>query len=251
MIKIINPCKCEVYTRYGKETRMENAFCKIEINEENGTLSITGVIGPLSSGNAKGSAGQCINEIRTGEPTEEWTDEMLQKFCDIWDEWHLNDMRAYCSHMKELGWTKHFNEEIKVSKWTITKEAYNAKRNAENRALRCLKEGTPFYPTKDEIAYANMPYEITTYNGEEPSYNQSVYKESYKLKEKDCLGNSNTTKKTRGWISYKDHPLGFLGRPCPVCGYAYGTSWLKEDLPQDVIDFLESLPASKITPAWV
>lgn len=33
--------------------------------------------------------------------------------------------------------------------------------------------------------------------------------------------------------------------------YKYGTAWLKEDLPVDVIDFLCNLPDSKLVPAWV
>ena len=245
--KIINPCKCKVYTRYGNTTQMTNAFCKISL-DESGRLSITGVVGPMSSGNAKGSCGQCIDEIQQGTPTEEWTAEMLQKFCEVWDRWHLNYMRAYCNHMKELGWTEHFHEKVKIETWRLTKEASDEKHKAENRAIECLRAGRPFYPTKDETFYANLKYEIEAYGNDDPSL---VYRDAYELKEKDCLSRSTTRYEDRGWIRYKDHPLGFLGRPCPVCGYAYGTSWLKEDLPQDVIDFLNSLPETKIKPAWV
>ncbi|KKK83807.1 hypothetical protein LCGC14_2789720, partial [marine sediment metagenome] len=40
------------------------------------------------------------------------------------------------------------------------------------------------------------------------------------------------------WITRKEHPFGLLSYPCPVCGYKYGSAWLYEPLPQDVIDFL-------------
>lgn len=103
MKKIISPCLCKVYTSSGNEATAR-AFCKIQF--ENGRLSITGVIGPLRSGGYRGSAGQCVDEIREGCPCDEWTREMLDKFCSIWDEWHLNDMRPYCKHQKELGWDK-------------------------------------------------------------------------------------------------------------------------------------------------
>lgn len=33
--------------------------------------------------------------------------------------------------------------------------------------------------------------------------------------------------------------------------YCYGSAWLYEEIPQDAIDFLKSLPNTKITPAWV
>lgn len=32
--------------------------------------------------------------------------------------------------------------------------------------------------------------------------------------------------------------------------YRYGSAWLREELPQDVIDFLASLPETDMTPAW-
>ena len=53
------------------------------------------------------------------------------------------------------------------------------------------------------------------------------------------------------WISYTEHELGFLGKKCPVCGYRYGTAWIKEDVPQEVIDWLFALPDARTRPAWV
>ena len=44
---------------------------------------------------------------------------------------------------------------------------------------------------------------------------------------------------------------GFLGRPCPVCGYKYGSAWQTEEVPKDVIEWLFDLPDTKIKPAWV
>jgi hypothetical protein len=50
-----------------------------------------------------------------------------------------------------------------------------------------------------------------------------------------------------GWDDYNKHP----SEPCPTCGYKYGTALLHKEVPQDVIEFLELLPETKITPAWV
>jgi len=91
--KVVNPCTCEV------NGRNYSAYAKIKFI--NGNLTIFGIIGPMSDGNSIGSAGQCVDEIRAGKPTADWTSKMLQKFCDIWDDFHLNDMRPYCSHMKK------------------------------------------------------------------------------------------------------------------------------------------------------
>ena len=63
MKKVINPCKCEVYTRSGR-TQMANAY--VEIEYKDGKLSLHGVIGPMSNGDCRGSAGQCDEEISKG-----------------------------------------------------------------------------------------------------------------------------------------------------------------------------------------
>jgi len=39
--------------------------------------------------------------------------------------------------------------------------------------------------------------------------------------------------------------------PDPEDGYRYGSAWPKEEVPESVIAFLEQLPGSPITPAWV
>lgn len=36
-------------------------------------------------------------------------------------------------------------------------------------------------------------------------------------------------------------PLGYLTKPCPICGYKAGTAWLTKPVPTDVIEFLFSL----------
>lgn len=231
MVKIVNPCKCDVGNKY-----LRNAYAKITY--ENGKLSIRG--------SAKPFFGQCVDEIRGGTPTENWTPEMLRKFCDIWDEWHLNDMHPYCKHMKELGWDEQTRETVKITKWDVKKEVWDKAKDAEKRAIQFLKSGKTFIPTPEETMYANVGYGAVTYNDELPKH-----PELYEFKEKDCLGHSNVEYKTRGWIRYTDHELGFIGKPCPVCGYEYGTQWIKEEVPREAIDFLFNLPETKITPAWV
>lgn len=38
-----------------------------------------------------------------------------------------------------------------------------------------------------------------------------------------------------GWTSNK------VGEPCPTCGYKYGTAWLFEQVPAEIIDELEAM----------
>lgn len=239
---IVNPCTRMEYT-YGSRKKEVQVFCKIVF--DNGRLSITGVVGPTSNGNCCG-AGQCTEEIRTGTPTKEWTKEMLEKFCDIWYEWHLNDMRPYCKHMKQMGWDKEAMESVEIKTYTLNSEGMRKKKEAEARALKCLHQHEGFFPTWDETICSTLPYEQKIYNGsgvDRPEY--------YNFKEKNCLGHSNIEYKIRGHINYSENELGLLGSKCPICGYKYGHGWLKEEIPQDVIDFLTNLPKSNKVPAWI
>lgn len=241
--RVINPCTNEVYI-YNDKERPVNSFCKIEYQD--GQLSITGVIGPKSNGDSWGSCGQCVDEIRKGVPTKEWTSDMLQKFCDIWDEWHLNNMRPYCSHMKKLGWDKMASEKVEIKTYKLTRETREKQNEAKNRALKCLANHEPFFPTLEETKIYNLPFEKKSYNGSEFSDS-----ECYEYTEKNCLGHSNTDYKTRGWIDYSNNELGLLGKPCPVCGYKYGHSWIKEDIPEEVLQWLYDLPRNKTSYAWI
>jgi hypothetical protein len=87
-------------------------------------MSITGVIGPRSSGGSAGGAGQISMEFAHRDPAdndkrfgislikasefnfaEGWNAEKWLDLLDIWKRWHLNDMQAACKHQRKLGWT--------------------------------------------------------------------------------------------------------------------------------------------------
>jgi hypothetical protein len=57
--------------------------------------------------------------------------------------------------------------------------------------------------------------------------------------------------KEAGWVTIDEHPEGLLCKPCPVCGYKYGSAWNKEEVPDGVLDWLRALPDTEIHPAWV
>ena len=120
-------------------------------------LSISGVEGPLPSGNALGRCGQIYQNLEIVNYAPGWDKALLSRFLHVWDRWHLNDANSACEHQRALGWT------------------------------------------------------------------------------------------------YKEHsdPVTFQGEACPTCGYNIGSAWLLEKVPQDVLDFLASLPDTDRTPAWV
>ena len=240
MKKIINPCTCNV------RGRNENAFVKIEYVD--GCLSLSGVIGPRKSGNCRGSAGQCVDEIRSGSPVTGWTRDMLRKLCNVWDQWNLNDMHPECEHQRELGWCEMAREEITLYHYILTHEAFEAKRKAEKAARDALVSGETFTPTEEQTMFVNLPYGLDVY---EPLDGKDVAR--FYRPERPCyLGDSGFMEtKTRGWVRAEDSEQGLLCKPCPVCGYKYGTAWKRVDVPQDVLDWLFQLPDTQRQPAWV
>lgn len=98
--------------------RRASIHCKIEYVSNR--LSISGVIGALSNGNALGGCGQISmefahrnardNDPRTYRPIQPseisfapgWNAETWYTFLDVWDRWHLNDMRAGDKHQEDI-----------------------------------------------------------------------------------------------------------------------------------------------------
>jgi len=82
------------------EKRAVPLFVKVEY--KGGRLSITGVVGPMKNGDARGSCGQIvdhIDEIVTFAPG--WSDADAELFAKVWRRWHLNDMRAGSSAQED------------------------------------------------------------------------------------------------------------------------------------------------------
>ncbi len=176
--------------------RLGRVYCEIEF--ERGELSITGVEGPLPSGNALGSCGQ-INVGLTPEQivkfNKGWDADIMAKFLSVWSEWHLNHMKPGCEHQMGAEW--------------------DGKKN---------------------ITFAKFVYSET----ESPNYSNPSSKHAVEVKYKTTVA---------GWTDHENG--GILCKPCSVCGYKYGTAWLKKEIPAEVIDFLFSLPDAETTPAWV
>lgn len=80
-------------------------------------LSVSGVIGPQRNGGAWGAAGQIDSQFLDYDARgwlhltdlvihDPWTLDGVRRLFDIWQRWHLNDMRAGCEHQRADGWDK-------------------------------------------------------------------------------------------------------------------------------------------------
>lgn len=87
-------------------------------------LSMTGVEGPKADGNAYGGCGQCgVDPDLEPNATDGWNAEMLARLREMWDRWHLNDMKAACAHetgdpseklqLRPLAWGETFRARLR------------------------------------------------------------------------------------------------------------------------------------------
>ncbi|MDR2044891.1 MAG: hypothetical protein LBQ15_11135 [Clostridium sp.] len=214
-----------------------------------GKLSISGVIGAKSNGNCWGGAGQCIDALKDSGLVlaAGWTAETVARFVEVWERWHLNDMRPTCEHQRAEGWREKAGEKVTLYHWTINTDASKQKRAAERAATDALKAGETFTPTPEQVFFAGLEYGITTHTDTIPGELAAHYAPQKSLYPG---GKGHTEIKTLGWLKPSEHPEGLLCRPCPVCGYQYGSAWLREEVPEDVLEWLYALPAAAVPCAW-
>ena len=81
---IVNPIK----------TNKGQVFIKIVLNDKK--LSITGVVAPKINGNCNGGCGQILDCLTSTDIfiNAGWNSEMIDKLYDVWEKWHLNDMKS-------------------------------------------------------------------------------------------------------------------------------------------------------------
>lgn len=74
--------------------KYHSVYCRIQYSHD-GVLSITGVEGPLPSGNSLGGCGQINNHLeeRIFNFAPGWDKHVLAEFLAVWNAWHLNHMR--------------------------------------------------------------------------------------------------------------------------------------------------------------
>lgn len=247
--------------RVGRLPQDGDLFCKIEFKA--GKLSITGVEGPRSNGDARGGCGQIEmhyahrnpehNDNRTTNPTQPgeiefapgWDAEKWLDLLEVWHVWHLNDMRPGCEHQTGPAWT---SKPVKIYHFRLTDEASKLKAAARAAAISSLETGATFTPTPEQQFVGTLEWGFKHHSPNPPGKLGLYYQPKTPIYVGDT--GSEETKQT-GWLNQSEHPEGFLSKPCPVCGYKYGSQWRKVEVPAKVIKFLQSLPDADTQPAWV
>ena len=243
-------------------------YCRIETKPKGDgitTLSISGVIGPKANGNALGGCGQISmefdhanpghNDRRTRDPIKAseityapgWNAALWLRFLDVWESWHLNDLKPNCAHQRGDEWDT--QRELTLYHFRLRKAVEDEVRAAKHKARDCIKSGETFTPTKRMKFLANLPDKFVHHESEPPRRMAQFYCPNAPQYKGDSYNRSREVK-TAGWVGSDEHPLGLLCKPCVVCGYKYGSAWNCEPLPTEVVMFLHSLPATDQQPAW-
>jgi len=224
-----------------------------------GRLSISGVVGPRSNGDAWGSCGQISDTIReainAGEfkanDAQGWTVPDVLAFLYLWDQYHLNDMHPECEHQRASGWPQQARQKIKSYMWQLKPDIGSKKKELESEAIERAASvpagrSVGFNPLERKIL--KLDQFITT-----PAEDIGELARFYVPTKNTSGGDyfAPVKEKARGWITHAEDPRGLLGKKCDVCGYAYGSAWQLMPLSKNVLHTFEALAETKIVPAWV
>jgi len=225
-------------------------FCRIEYKE--GNLSITGVEGPKKNGNCLGGCGQIVDNLVPAEiqPSKGWTQELIEEFIAVWKLWHLNDMRAGCEHQRAQWrrWTclecgQQWDSPIRPSSCTP-----NISGEVTEYCPSCTRRNVWSGTTLPSWGHCPGHYdpmkEETCSSPKRPATSEDIQRA---IQETARTGVGLIRGPGQRYYCSEDK----MSKPCPVCGYRYGSQWLWEEIPVEVIEFLESLPETEVQPVWV
>jgi hypothetical protein len=172
------------------------------------------------------SGGQNAETVR--ELADQLNDpERVRRICELWNRWHMNDARGACAHQaEEWACTNTTRVEAATAELETAREAYRAA-DVTDREGRRRAEG----------ALLLAEYAV-----------------------KDATEHHHTEPEPNGWPiireKYGEHPYPQRGDACHVCGrnrwdeptdacpetgYRYGTAWLVEPVPAEIVAELIAL----------
>lgn len=170
------------------------------------------------------AGGQCLDTI-----APYINDPVYSEILRLWELYHLNDMHPECKHQSALGWREKAKQKVTLYHWRLTSAARDERRAAEKAATRALQTGETFTPNARQTFIYSLPSDLTTHTETIPGENAKYYEPQKRLYPG---ATGHTEEKLLGWLRKTEHPDGILGKPCPVCGYKYGSSWVYFPIPE-------------------
>lgn len=200
------------------------------------------------SSHSRDWAGQAYDELLSMD--EIYMDEsILKQMIEYWKEWHLNDMRPGCFHQKE--WDG--NKKLKILKIKANTHKVTHMDNAIKKRLNHLND----LNVKTKADLIRIQVGMRNLKQSNVSMDQMIYRiikaflkgEKY-IPKKDSWEESWFNNKVieydesdaiARWTRPTEHIDGILGKECKECNYTYGSKWLIESLPDEVISFFQNL----------
>jgi len=202
--------------------KSKSVHISVDITFSNeGRLSLSGsVYKPNQFGTFRNvSAGQVQDQLIADFPKNKKAVCLYQ----IWERWHLNDMRAGCEHQR-ADW--HPEEKITLYKFVMNYDTLKLQMELEKKAKAAAIKGETAVMSDREREILGAPYSFE-------HHNEHGHAEYYHLAISEV--------KIAGQTRPDEHPSGILTKPCEKCGYKYGSSWLFEEVPASVLAELRAM----------
>ena len=181
---------------------------------------IFSAIGEIKKNGSFICGGQCLDEIKN-----EITNPEMLEIINFWEKYHLNDMNADCKHgINELLAEK----ELKINKYSLKTPLFADQKKLKTKIIEQCKLGKVFKLSEEEVRLLNLEL------GFEGEFCPEELTDFYDIKE--------TKTEFAGWVKKSElTPNGVLCRPCPTCGYEYGTKWNFRKIPDEDLERIKFL----------
>jgi len=198
-----------------------HAVIEIELKEEKKftgkehvNIIVLSMTGSVRVGRSWSQGGQCQDTIKEMYKH----DKHIQRMCEIWDKYHLNDLKPGCVHQDV--WV---NKKITITTYRLHNQA--------TRRIDALKERVLNDARDDKM--------VKLHKGERILLGLKDYVKTDKdipIDIAEFYEVESSEEKTLDSLYEKEHPEGWLCKPCPICGYEYGTAWTFREIPAEIIE---------------
>lgn len=198
----------------------------VTINWDGQKLSITGVECPTLRGDCD-RFGQIHDTVRPFNP----------RLADLWERWHLNDMQPGCEHQrKRPEYEKPAMLELQPLTWG---DKYHELRKQAVEGTMAPEDWAKWPATIKAVEALTMGLNKPAHPARWGEQGEQLLAEG--LVKLDTNDRNRERHRGANWVSPAEHPDGLLSKPCEVCGYKYGTAWLREDVPVEVLRELHDM----------
>ena len=180
----------------------------------------------VSGTTAKRSYGRGCEELAAKYPDNP----LVQRIIELWRVYRLNAQHTDCVHQRALGWPEKGKTPVTQITYYLRPSALAAQSKLRDKALACLEAGETAQFTPKEENLVNLAWERTISDGTNPG---PEYQENKRIT------------KTLAWLRPEEHPEGLLNRPCPECGYKYGSAWLYLPIPENTLAEIRAIIEGK------